>query len=150
MSKGDKPTAVERKSGRGKTYRPTQETRDQVKMLAQVGMDEEGIAYMVGISRSTLRRHHMDDLAGGRTHGDAVLRQTLYQMAVGRDAIHDGAGNVVRSELTPDKGALIFLHKARLGMVETDRMQLANPDNTAIKPGPDKLVIEVVDYERKK
>src|SRR3954468_4163394 len=63
-------------------FKVTREHRTKVRALAGFGVPHEEIARMVGIrSPKTLRKYFRDELAAGSTEANAMVAQTLYQMA---------------------------------------------------------------------
>lgn len=86
-----------------------------VQALAQYGVPEQQIAYIVGMKDTrTLHKLYDDELKKGRASADSKLLQTAYSMAV------------------DDKNTsmLIFLMKTRLGMKETNAVEVSNPDGS--------------------
>lgn len=86
-----------------------------VQALAQYGVPEQQIAYIVDIKDTrTLHRLYGEELKKGRASADSKLLQTAYSLAV------------------DDKNTsmLIFLMKTRLGMKETKGIELSNPDGS--------------------
>jgi hypothetical protein len=67
---------------------PTEEQRRRVKSLTAYGMNQEGIARLVGLrSPKTLRKHFREELILGEIEGVAQIAQTFYTMAKsGRDS----------------------------------------------------------------
>ena len=63
-------------------HNPTDETRAQVKALAQFGIRRDEIARFLGISQPTLRRHYATELADGVVEANLAVARVLYKSAI--------------------------------------------------------------------
>jgi hypothetical protein len=72
--------------------------------MAAVGIPEDAIALVIGISPKTLRRHYRIELSTGQPKANAKVAGNLYRIATG-----DGRGAVA---------AAIWWTKARMGWRE--------------------------------
>lgn len=85
-------------------YVPTEATRKQVETMAGFGIPEWDIARVLGITKSTLRRHYPEELATGHVKANAKVAQNLFRIATG-----DGPGS---------GAAAMFWMKCRAGWRE--------------------------------
>lgn len=100
-------------------FSPTSAQRALVESLAGYGIPEVEIAAVVGIARSTLRRHFEGELDTGRTRAHSRVAESLFRQAVGAEAVYDEQGNLLRAELRPNPACAIFWAKTRMGWKET-------------------------------
>lgn len=64
-------------------YKPSEETRRQVKIMAGIGLPEDQICTLVNLrSPKTLRRYFSKELSGGRAECNIKIRQTAYNLAI--------------------------------------------------------------------
>lgn len=90
-----------------------------VKALAQYGVPQDRICTVLAesgfekISYATLEREYADELATGKAMGESKLMETAFKLA--------SDGNVTM---------LIFLLKTRLGLRETNRVEMTSPDGS--------------------
>jgi hypothetical protein len=89
--------------------------RRKIDALAALGMSKEIVGKIVGLSTPTVRKYYGEifDVAEHRAH--AMLAESLYIQAVGRDAVYDTKGNLVRAEVARVPSVGIFLAKVKLG-----------------------------------
>lgn len=92
---------------------------------SRYGATQEEIATDLNIAINTLTRLYRKELNEGKAHADIVIRQRIYQIAVGR---WDEKNRVWIEP--PDKTMLMFLGKTRLGMRETNRVEMTSPDGS--------------------
>lgn len=86
-----------------------------VQALAQYGVPEKQIGVVVGIKDTrVLKRLYEEEIEAGRATADSKLLQTAYEMAV----------------VDKNPTMAIFLMKTRLGMKETNAVELSNPDGS--------------------
>ena len=97
----------------GKKYKPTDENKKLVKMLAAVGVTFEDIATKLEISSDTLVKYYKKELDDGRIDANASIGQTLFQQAKN--------GNTA---------AAIFWLKTRARWKETQAVELSGPDGS--------------------
>lgn len=76
--------------------------------MAQVGLSQDDIATVVGISRHTLTALYADEISKGSAEARAAIGNRLFSKAV-----NEG-----------DTTSLIFLAKTRLGMREVSRAEI--------------------------
>ncbi len=117
----------------GPSFEPTEEQRRTVKTMAGYGVRHEDIASCIQIDPKTLRKHFRAELDEGMALGNMNVGRSLYEMAVGRPAQYDDGGRLLREEMKPDKSAVIFAAKARLGMRETTRLEHTGPNGGPIQ-----------------
>lgn len=97
---------------RPKEYIPEQ--AKVVRTLSAYGVPEEDIASELEMCVETMHRLYSKELRAGRVKADTKIRQTLYDKAVNQ-------GNTA---------CLMFICKTRLGMRETNRLEMTSPDGT--------------------
>jgi hypothetical protein len=86
------------------------------------------VARHLGMSPTDLLALYRTDYEDGYAEGNIQLAEGGYQLAMGRPAVLDDQGRIIKAERMPDKVMMIFLHKVRLGAVEPTRGQAAkNP-----------------------
>jgi hypothetical protein len=69
-----------RKPGRPQ-YEPTPKERDQVRMLAAMGVPDYDIAKLLQLSSPTMRKHFWHELEVGHIESTAKVAQSLYKQA---------------------------------------------------------------------
>ena len=94
-----------RQPGR-KPHVPTDEQRNTARLLSGIGLPQDDIAVMLGISKPTLHKHYREELDKGLAEANAKIAQTLFKQATG--------GNVA---------AAIFWAKARMGWREKQEVE---------------------------
>lgn len=100
------------KRGRGRPrFEPTDYMRKQVKSMAGIGLPQDDIARVMGITAPTLRRHFRTELNVGQADTINRVAQSLVSKALG--------GNVT---------AQIFFLKVRAGWKETQVHEHRNYD----------------------
>ena len=62
-------------------HKPTVETRTKVNTLASVGIPQEDIAKIIGITKNTLIKHYRKELDTAMTMANASIAQTLFKQA---------------------------------------------------------------------
>lgn len=87
------------------THRPTDESRERVKMMSAVGVRQEDLANVMGISPTTLAKHYRSELDTGYVVANAKVAETLFRKATG-----NGPQSVT---------AAIFWLKCRAGWKDT-------------------------------
>lgn len=74
------------KRGRGRPeYTPDEKTKQNVIVLAGVGVSHEVIAAVVGISKPTLEKHYAHQLAHGAETANALVAANLFKQATKDD-----------------------------------------------------------------
>lgn len=102
-----------------KAHEPDDKTKNIVKRMSGIGLTQDQIASIVGISDETLRKYYSEELQTGVAHANALVAQNLFNIATGND-----------------KGAVaaaIFWMKTRAQWRETNRSEISGPDGGAIK-----------------
>ena len=100
--------AAKRKQAGRPAYAPTDKERAQVRMLAAMGLRQDEIAPVIGVSEPTLRKHFWTELQRGKPEAIAKVAHSLYRMAT-----HPEKPNVV---------AAIFFLKAQAGWRDNDSL----------------------------
>jgi hypothetical protein len=121
-------------------HEPTDEQRQQAKLLSGYGIPQEQIATMLHLDAKTLRRHYRRELDVGMIQANAAVAQSLFHMAV-KDKIPSAA---------------IWWTKARMGWrdhqdltingTQTIQMQhllAAQAVSDALHNAPDTLPVEI-------
>lgn len=115
-------------------HTPTNESRVRVKTLAGYGIPEQQIATLEGLKDpKTLRKHYRAELDAGIATANVNIGRTNYELAVGRDAVTDNQGNVIRPALPPNPNVAMFLAKTRLGFKEITTHEHSGPDGKPIE-----------------
>jgi DNA-binding CsgD family transcriptional regulator len=102
-----------------KPYEPTDKDRKQVTIMAGIGLSQEQIAKIIGISDDTLRKYFRDELDTAEAKMTAQVAQNLYSIATSRES-----GAVT---------AAIFWMKTRAQWRETNRTEVSGPNGGPIK-----------------
>ena len=100
-----------------KPHRPTEDFRKQVQEASGLGLPQDQICALVGISDVTLRKHYESELGMGKAQASAQIAKTLFNKAV------QGG----------DTTAMIWWTKAQMRWSETNTTQFANADGSKIK-----------------
>lgn len=90
----------------GKPHEPDEKSRNMARSLSGLGVPQEHICQLLGITKPTLHAHYRDDLDLGMAEANAKIASTLFSQAT--------SGNTA---------ALIFWAKARMGWRETQVVQ---------------------------
>ena len=95
-----------------KQHRPTEDFRKQVQEASGLGLPQDQICALVGISDVTLRKHYESELGMGKAKASAAVAKTLFNKAtVGQDTT-----------------AMIWWTKAQMRWSETVRQELTGKD----------------------
>lgn len=94
----------------------SEEVAAHVRRWAGLGFSVMEIAEMCGVTDTLIYRHYGSDFRMGRIEANKNVASTLYDVAVGYTKPD---GTVVE----PDKGALIYWTKARMGWSDTLRIE---------------------------
>ena len=97
---------------------------DQVEKLASINCSRGEIAEILGISKSTIDRRCEAAIKKGQALMKMSLKRGQFSMAMGQAAVFDAHGNVLRAEVRPDKGMLIWLGKVVLQQVEAAKLEI--------------------------
>jgi NADH/NAD ratio-sensing transcriptional regulator Rex len=71
----------QKKAGRP-AHEFTDEQKDQIERLAEIQCSNKEIAYIMGCSVDTLRRHYTDHVELGKTNGKIKLRRAQWRNAI--------------------------------------------------------------------
>jgi hypothetical protein len=118
---------------------------EQIEKLAGIGLNEEQISWVIGVSESTLQRHIRKErdlyekgklkgpsvyvaIRKGRSSGDAQLAKTLYEMAIGRPGIPANPKTETPAipAIPPNPSILMFLARTRLKWEPTQEVNMNN------------------------
>ena len=94
-------------------HQPTAQTRRTAESMAAYGIQQEEIAKVLGIGKSTLHVHYRDELDTATARMITAVAQSLYKQALGE---RDENGKVI---LAPSVAACCFILKTRGGWKET-------------------------------
>jgi len=97
-------------------HEPTEKTRTQVQQASGLGLPQEQIGALIGISDKTLRKYYGTELALGKATASASIAKSLFNKAQSGDTT-----------------AMIWWTKAQMGWGETNTTKIANPDGTAVE-----------------
>lgn len=75
------------KQPRQRVHKPTEETRNTVRMHAAVGTRYVDIAAKLGITDDTLRKYYRAELDDGRIDANAKVAQSLFQQAISGNTV---------------------------------------------------------------
>lgn len=139
---------LQHKNGQAVKYRANTTDANLVYTYAMFGASSEDICLIMGLEKNWLYSYYKKDLYAGRATANNKIAESIYGIAVGREAFFDEAGNEVRKEMKPNLTALIYLAKVRLGWHEVSiveqtvgvkpaGVQIYLPDNgmTSIEEG---------------
>lgn len=101
-------------------HEPTDEQRKLVKTLSGIGVPQDDICALIGVSKPTLHKHYRSELDVGLAEANAKIAETLFKQAT--------SGNTT---------AAIFWAKARMGWREKQDVQV-----TGANEGP--VVLQIV------
>lgn len=62
-------------------HEPTEETRKLAKTLSGLGVPQDDIATIVGVSKPTLHKHYREDLDKGMAEANAKVAESLFRQA---------------------------------------------------------------------
>lgn len=91
-----------------------EETARIVKAMARHGIPQKTISKIIGVANDTLRKLYIEDFHEGMEQGNGKLLETLFDMAVNQRNV----------------ACLIFACKTRLGMKETQALEMTSPDGS--------------------
>jgi hypothetical protein len=97
-------------------HEPTNNDRKTVQSAAGLGLPQDQIAALIGISDKTLRKYYAKELMLGKAQASATVAKSLFNKATGGDTT-----------------AMIWWTKAQMGWGETNKTVLQNPDGSAIE-----------------
>ena len=95
-----------------KPHRPTDDLRRQVESASGLGLPQDQICALVGVSDVTLRKHYEPELALGKAKASAQVAKSLFNKAVQQG----------------DTTAMIWWTKAQMRWAETQRHENTGPD----------------------
>lgn len=112
-----------------KAWEPTDQERDYVRSMAEIGLPQDDIASVIKVAPKTLRLHCRQELDEGAAHGKNAILKRLHAIAL---------KGSTKEAIT----ALIFIAKTRCGFRETNIQELKVQELPAIKTNvriPDRL-----------
>lgn len=109
------------------SHEPTSDTRKLVRTLSGIGVPQEDICVIVGVTKPTLHKHYREDLDKGLAEANAKVAQSLFQQAT--------SGNT---------GAAIFWTKARMGWREKQEHHITGSIEVSSKEQRDAAVAAAV------
>jgi hypothetical protein len=95
---------------------PTDASKAKVEQTAGLGLPQDQIAAVIGISAPTLRKYYEVELAVGKAKASASIADTLYNKAMAGDTT-----------------AMIWWSKAQMGWGERNTTVLSNPDGSPVE-----------------
>lgn len=107
------------KAGRPK-FKPTSEQRKTVESMSGMGIPQEQICSIIGISDDTLRKYFDSEILTGQAKANTKIAQCLFNKAT-----------------SGDTSALIFWAKTRLKWKETEKIEITGKDGGAIEVSND-------------
>jgi len=99
-----------------KPHRPTDDFRKQVEEASGLGLPQDQICALVGISDVTLRKHYESELGLGKARASAQIAKSLFNKAI------QGG----------DTTAMSWWTKAQMKWTETMRQELTGKDGGGI------------------
>jgi hypothetical protein len=96
-------------------HEPTEKTRIQVQQASGLGLPQEQIGALIGISDKTLRKYYGTELALGKAQASAAVAKSLFNKAQSGDTT-----------------AMIWWTKAQMGWGESNTTKIANADGSNI------------------
>lgn len=87
-------------------HEPTAGDRTRVKTMAGMGLTQDEICAIVGISKPTLHKYYREELDAGAAEANAAVAQSLFKQATNKEK--------------PNVAAAIFWMKARAGWRDQD------------------------------
>ena len=99
-----------------KPHRPTDDFRKQVEEASGLGLPQDQICALVGISDVTLRKHYESELGLGKARASAQIAKSLFNKAI------QGG----------DTTAMIWWTKAQMKWSETMRQEVTGRDGGGI------------------
>lgn len=129
---------VKPKLGRplGSGHVPTDETRRQVSLCMSMGLTQQQIGLILGITDDTIRKHYRKELEVGKQSMSMNVANNLYNIATDPD--HKNAAT-----------AAIFWMKAQGGWHETVRTELTGADGGALKVESSPIDSKALSYEQR-
>ena len=106
-------------------YKPTDELRRQVAIMAEIGLRQDEMARIIGVSEPTLRKYYEPELDGAKGILNTAVANNLFNIATSPD--HRGAVT-----------AAIFWMKTRAKWKET--LDISNEDGS-LKPEPVQIAV---------
>ena len=98
-------------------HEPTEKTRAQVQQASGLGLPQEQICALIGISVKTLRKHYEVELGLGKALASAQIAKSLFNKAQGGDTT-----------------AMIWWTKAQMRWSETVKQELTGADGETLIP----------------
>ena len=101
-----------------KPHEPNEKDRNQVTLMAGIGLTQDQIAKIIGVSDETLRKYYSSELETATSMMNAQVAQNLFRIATSK-----GAGAVASA---------IFWMKTRGGWREVERKEITGVDGSPI------------------
>ena len=101
-----------------KPHEPTEKDRNQVTLMAGIGLTQDQICKIIGVSDETLRKYYEKELDTATSMMNAQVAQNLF-----RSATSKGAGAVASA---------IFWLKTRAGWREVDRREITGANGAPL------------------
>lgn len=112
-----KPTKAPKNKGGRPPFKPTDEERYSVEIMASIGIPQDQISTAIGITKKTLQKHFRNELDTGRTKTITKVADSLVRQAL--------AGNMT---------AAIFYLKTQAGWKEVSQHEHTGKDGEALPP----------------
>lgn len=100
-----------------KKYEPNEEHRRLIEQMTAVGVVQEQVAAVLGVSIDTIQRHYKEELLTAVSKANAKIAGTLYNKAMRGDTV-----------------CMIFWLKTRAGWRERTALEVTGKDGAAITP----------------
>lgn len=91
-----------------KPHQPTKEARRQVCEMAGMGLPQDQICSLIGVSIATLHKHYKEELVSGAAKANFQVAKSLFRLATGEN---------------PNPASAMFWAKTRMKWRETDSEQ---------------------------
>lgn len=107
-----------------------QEFADKVEHLAALGMTQEDVGKILGVSLDTIYKHYNDSFGKGKAVARAKVANKLFEKA-----------------MSGDSASIFFYLKTQAGWRETQHVDHTSSDGTMASPL--KLTVEYVDAQKR-
>jgi len=98
-------------------HEPTEKTKSQVMQASGLGLPQEQIAALLGVTAKTLRKHYEIELGLGKAQASAQIAKSLFNKA-----------------LKGDTTAMIWWTKAQMRWSETVKQELTGANGETLIP----------------
>ncbi len=129
--------------GMAKARKLTEKELGALEGYCVLRMPLDDIAVLMGLGRDWLERAYKKNdevraaIDGGRAKGGTQIRQTLFQMAVGRKAITDEKGKIIHPAQPPDFKAAKFWAQTQEGFTTKVTLEHTGADGKPLHDLPD-------------